>query len=101
MSKKITINNIKNFIEGNTNQVLSSMGLKPESFMEQVRYRKSVCLECLNAGACLRCGCSLPGRFYTEESCNKGELFPDIMNDEDWLKFKQENHEDFKKRGLL
>lgn len=95
MSQKINIKNIKNFIEGKTNQVLSSMDLKPESFIEQVNYRKSLCVECLSAGQCRYCGCEVPGRFYTNESCNKGEIFPDIMSDEEWIKFKKDNHEKF------
>lgn len=97
MSKEITTKNIKNFIEGNANMVLSSIGLKPDSFMEQVRYRKSLCVDCLNAGVCNYCGCSVPGRFYTEESCNKGERFPDIMSDEEWTQFKLDNYEKFTK----
>lgn len=95
MSQKINIKNIKNFIEGKTNQVLSSMDLKPESFLEQVNYRKSLCVECLSAGKCKYCGCAVPGRFYTNESCNKGEIFPDIMSDEEWFKFKQDNNDEF------
>lgn len=95
MSKEINITNIKNFIEGKTNQVLSSMNLKPDSYMEQVRYRKRVCSDCMEAGVCKYCGCEVPGRLYTNSSCNKGELFPDIMNDEEWSKFKEDNYEKF------
>ena len=95
MSKEINIKNIKNFIEGKTNQVLSSLDLKPDSFIEQVRYRKSLCTDCLSKGQCKYCGCEVPGRFYTHESCNKGEIFPDIMSDADWEIFKQNNYEKF------
>lgn len=95
MSQKINIKNIKNFIEGKTNQVLSSMDLKPESFIEQVNYRKSLCVECLSVGKCRYCGCKVPDRLYTNKSCNKGEIFPDIMSDEEWIKFKQDNYEKF------
>lgn len=95
MSKEINSKNIKNFIEGKTNQVLSSLDLKPESFIEQIRYRKSLCSDCLEVGQCKHCGCSLPGRFYTTESCNKGERFPDIMSDQEWSEFKKQINEEF------
>ncbi len=101
MSKEISITNIKNFIEGNVNQALSSLDLKPDSFMEQVRYRKSICTDCMEAGVCNYCGCSVPGRLYTTSTCNKGERFPDIMGDEEWAQFKKDNYEKFHEGGTM
>lgn len=95
MSKQINIQNIKNYLEGRANQALSSLNMKPDSFMEQIAYRKSKCVDCLEAGKCPYCGCQVPGRLYTETSCNKGERFPDIMTDEEWILFKQNNYEEF------
>lgn len=95
MSNQLNIKNIKNYLEGRANQALSSLDLKPESFIEQINYRKSKCQDCLSKGRCEYCGCAVPGRLYSTASCNKGEKFPDIMNDEEWVKFKQTNNEEF------
>jgi len=89
---KITIKNIMNFIEGNTLLFGDKLGLLPKHTKEQVEYRASKCYESCykgNKGSCLECGCSVPGKWYVEESCNP-DKFPDLMNEEDWENFKAE-----------
>ena len=48
--------------------------------------------ECVKYGKCRYCLCDLPGKFYVTESCNKGERFPDLMDEESWMKYKEENN---------
>lgn len=87
---KITLNNIKNFIEGNLQMIINQSGFTSDSYKEQIAYRMLKCEDCLTVGKCSNCGCSLPGRFYTSESCNK-DRFPDIMSEEKWIKYKTDN----------
>lgn len=88
---QITIKNIKSFIEGNTKMFLADLGLQPEHLKEQVAYRTILCEECLIINECKECHCKLPEKFYVKESCNNGEIFPDLMNKSDWENFKKEN----------
>ena len=92
---KLTIENIKNYVEGRGNQLLSSIDQKSDSFIEQINHRKSLCVDCLQEGKCKYCGCQVPGRLYSTTSCNKGERFPDLMPDEQWEEFKKNNNEKF------
>ena len=93
MEPKITIKNIKSYIEGNSKMFLSNVGLQAQHLQEQVAYRSLICKDtCVAKGYCEECGCSLPGKFYVEESCNGGEKFPDLMSRVDWEKFKKENN---------
>ena len=93
MSKEINKKNVLNYLEGRTNQLLSKLNIKSESFEEQVEYRKSKCRDCIKDGQCPYCGCPVPDRFYTTSSCNNGIRFPDIMSDEEWLDFKNKLNE--------
>ena len=93
MEPKITIKNIKSYIEGNSKMFFSNVGLQAQHLQEQVAYRSLICKDtCVAKGYCEKCGCSLPGKFYVEESCNGGEKFPDLMSRVDWEKFKKENN---------
>lgn len=89
--KKITLNNIQSFLEGYKNMFLLQLGTKPIWFKEQVAYRMSICAnDCMITKKCIKCGCSVPGKLMTEQSCNT-DRFPNIMNEEDWIKFKKDN----------
>ncbi len=90
--KKITLKNIKQYIEGNTQMMLDQMGVKPNWYKEKIAYRMLLCKNCLEIGYCPHCGCKLPGRLYTDESCNNGNIFPDIMSEKDWEEFKKQNN---------
>lgn len=90
---KITLNNIKQYIEGNTQMFLDNLGMKPDWYQEQIAYRMLQCKDdCRINKRCTYCGCDYPGKLYVEESCNKGERFPDLMNKRDWEKFKKDNN---------
>lgn len=82
---------IKQYIEGNLNMLEDDMFGKPLYYKEQILYRASKCEDCYARGKCYKCGCDLPGKHYVTESCNDGVRFPDLMNEADWNKYKEEN----------
>lgn len=92
MSQKITLKNIKAYIQGNTQMILDGLGLKEDYYKEQIAYRMLQCQDCMNNGKCHYCGCNVPGKLYVKESCNNGIRFPDLMNKEHWEKFKKDNN---------
>lgn len=95
MGRKITINNVKNFIEGNIESYKNKIGLTPRYIVEQYHYRLEVCKDdCLVEGRCKVCGCPPTGRSWASSSCNKGERFPDFMDSKSWEEFKKENNID-------
>lgn len=93
MSHKITLSNINNFATGNTRMALDQLGLLPDDHIkEQIKYRIASCKDdCLVAGKCKHCGCSVPGRLYASPSCNNGQRFPDLMPEDKWNKYKEDN----------
>ena len=48
--------------------------------------------DCLKSRQCIYCGCSVPGKLYVSKSCNGGERFPDMMDSEEWEKYKKEKN---------
>ena len=88
---KINLKNIKSFLEGNSKMLLANAGIQQEHLKEQVAYRMLLCSDCMEKGSCKICGCDLPGKLYVSESCNKGEIFPDLMSKPEWDKYKKEN----------
>jgi len=91
MSRKITLSNIKQFIEGNTQMLLAEAGMQAPHLKEQVAYRMLICQSCMEAGKCEVCTCSVPGKLYVKKSCNDGERFPDLMGKTEWEKYKIDN----------
>jgi hypothetical protein len=88
----ITPKKILQFIEGNLKMVGDGINMLPGYKKEQVLYRLEICKEdCVPAGACKYCGCSVPGKLYVNESCNGGERFPNMMDFEEWQKYKEEH----------
>jgi hypothetical protein len=87
--QKINLHNIKNYIQGNLQMIIDKTGFTSDSFKEQIAYRMLKCSDCVKAGVCNVCGCDVPGRLFTNESCNK-ERFPDIMNAEEWSIYKKQ-----------
>jgi hypothetical protein len=84
--------NIYHFIQGNARMLGDNFKMLPRYQKEQVIFRAQFCKDdCIPAGECKYCGCSVPGKLYVTESCNDGERFPDLMSEENWEKFKKEN----------
>lgn len=89
---KITLKNIKYYIEGNIKMLGDKMYLLPEHEKEQVAYRAMICKdECVKLGYCVYCGCDIPGKLYVKDSCNGGERFPDLMPKPEWEQYKIDN----------
>jgi hypothetical protein len=82
---------IKQYIEGNLSMLEEDLFGKPLYYKEQILYRASKCQDCYRLGKCLNCGCSLPGKHYVKESCNDGLRFPDLMDEQSWKAYKEEN----------
>ena len=90
MSNKITFQNIKNFVEGTGRQVGAELGMTPKHIMEQAAWRETKCPDCKKAGKCSVCRCSVPGRWFTTQTCN-ATRFPDMMGPNDWAIYKKDN----------
>mgnify|MGYP003491933294 CR=1 FL=1 len=89
MSKEITVQNIYNFIEGNTR--LFTKSIQPQHIKEQIAYRLLKCSnDCAKKGECIVCGCNFPDRSYSSKSCNT-DRFPDFMSKVDWESYKINN----------
>lgn len=92
MSQKITLSNIKQYIEGNTQLVLENLNLQPDHLKEQIAYRRLICKDdCAVEGKCIKCGCEFLGKTSVKQSCNS-DRFPDLMDKENWDKYKIENN---------
>ncbi len=87
------INKIFQFIEGHLKMFGDKFNLLPEHQKEQFLFRVSLCKDdCFKSRKCIYCGCSVPGKLYVSESCNGGERFPDMMNPEEWEKYKKDKN---------
>lgn len=79
MENNISIQDVKNYIEGNANYLLDKIGLLPEEVKSQVEARKEICKSCSFAEwennelkKCTTCLCLLPGKCYAlDATCPK------------------------------
>jgi hypothetical protein len=93
---KITISLIQQYIEGNIRMLGDALKILPVHEIEQIRFRAEICKnDCVKYGYCVNCGCELPGKFYVKRSCNAGGRFPDLMNADEWDKYKKDNNINF------
>lgn len=88
----INFTNIKALVEGTTNHLLDQYGPMwtkvALEVKEQVAFRSEMCKPCVENGACLHCGCKIPGLFYAEKGCRIGN-YPLLLNKESWEDFKK------------
>lgn len=90
---KVKIKDIKNYIEGNFRYFKNKFLASPDYINEQIQYRLSLCKDdCLINNVCNHCECPPRKKVWINESCNNGERFPDLMNKENWEKFKIDNN---------
>lgn len=91
MEQKITIKNIKSFLEGNLQLGLEQLNLQPLHIQEQIAYRRLLCKDdCAIQNKCIICGCDFKGKTSVQQSCNP-ERFPDMMSKVEWDKYKTQN----------
>lgn len=89
----ITPKKVLQFIKGHLKMFSDTFHILPLHEKEQVFYRADICKDtCMKLGYCQKCGCSLPGKLYVNESCNGGELFPDLMTAVEWEKYKEDHN---------
>jgi hypothetical protein len=98
---KTTIKDILSYIEGNTKYLLDMFDLFPKYKQEQVTWRLLICKEdCVKNGECEYCGCPPHRKAFVDESCNGGDRYPDMMNADDWEKFKNEKNIELDEEGI-
>ena len=91
MKQKITIKNIKSFLEGNIQLGLEQLNLQPLHIQEQIAYRRLLCKDdCAVNNQCIKCGCDFKGKTSVQQSCNP-ERFPDLISKLEWDKYKQQH----------
>ena len=92
MKSKITSKDILSYLEGNSQKILEHLNLQPQHIKEQIAYRRLICKDdCEKSGKCVYCNCEFYGKTSVEESCNKGERFPNLMNRINWESYKEKN----------
>jgi len=89
----LNIKNIAHFIEGNAKFYYDKLIGEPQYLREQRLWRLYKCKDdCVVTGECKECGCPVNKKVFQDESCNNGERFPNIMNNEEWEIYKKENN---------
>lgn len=90
---KVNIKNVGSFLQGYARMFTDAFGLLEDHKKEQVVWRSRQAKECMDAKHCTYCGCSTPGKFYSDGACEDPvkKCYPEMMNAEDWEVFKQIN----------
>jgi hypothetical protein len=89
---KLTINNVYDYIEGNSRALSTLFKPLPQYIKEQVYYRSSQCQPCLEKGSCTECGCATPGLFYASKRACEALRWGPMVNEKDWKEFKKQNN---------
>lgn len=89
---KITLNNIKGFIQGNIRKVLNDFGELPPHIEEQALWRidlvKQKSPECYNQDKCVHCGCQVSAKVFEDRACSsETPCYPKMMTKEQWETF--------------
>ena len=85
---------VKSYLDWKT---IQAQGLTLEadeiiSFSEQIAVRAALCADCVEAGECTHCKCSITGKISTPTaSCSAGKWGP-IVPAEDWKADKSRNN---------
>lgn len=96
---EITLNNIKQFFQGNSRMFANKLGnkfgipfLKTSLHnQEQIFYRASLCKDCEKLGHCQACSCPVPNKWFADKAC-EGKRYPDLMSKEKWEEYKKVNN---------
>lgn len=88
---KIILKKIASYIEGNYKYYKDKLLDSPDYIKEQVYYRLYLCKEdCVKANKCKYCSCPPYKKSWVTESCNNGDIFPNLMDKEKWESFKRD-----------
>ncbi len=61
------------------------------AYCEQVVDRSIKCSDCVAAGKCSHCGCSMPGAILAKDNfCSQGKWGP-MLDQQNWDKYKERN----------
>ncbi len=93
MKAKITLPNIKGFLQGNLRLFLDSIGSLPDHISEQAEWRlkqvEQMSPECIRSKECIKCGCEIFGKLVEDRKCsNEPPCYPEMMSKEEWTIFK-------------
>jgi hypothetical protein len=92
---QLTLKNVKSFFQATRRILYNKLLGLPKHIQEQVAYRHSLCQEdCFTVGRCKYCGCDPWAKAFADESCNEGERFPNLMNDDEWDRFKSNKYKE-------
>lgn len=92
--KKITLNTIRYFIQGNLRSLASNFGIVDAHIIEQAQWRKG-CIQdkspkCLLKGKCEYCECDINESVLSTPGCNHG-CYPEMMDKDTWEDYKLKN----------
>lgn len=88
--KKVTLKNIKAYIQGNLRYRLFYSRLQhwlPEHILQQIEYRlETMNPSCYSSGSCVKCGCSTTALQMANKSCD-GNCYPPMMTERQFLHY--------------
>ncbi len=85
---QITPLNIFSYCQAHVFILLHQCGLLPRFIIEQIEYRQSQCLDCMQAGYCMSCGCKTPAKMYQLPACKSGR-WGKFLSKKKWESFLQ------------
>lgn len=98
MKSKITLKNIKSYIQGNWRAVLLEYypeGISKhieEQYFWRIEQVKEKSPECLENKECKKCHCEIPELFLADKACeNNPPCYPEMMSESEWNQFKYYN----------
>lgn len=93
LSDYFKASNIRDFVQGEWNMFknYSTFFKLSQHSREQALYRAVLCRPCHIKGSCIECGCSTPDLFYAPHKEDAGGKWGEMLNAEDWEKFKEEH----------
>lgn len=66
------------------------------SYCEQVVYRSILCRPCVEKGECLSCKCEMPAAILSKDNWCSEHNWAAMMNDEQWMEYKNKAKLKFK-----
>lgn len=81
---KLSLADIKNFLEGTLNQYRSL----PDHQREQAEMRAFLCQPCLQKGKCTHCGCKTPAMFLSPSKEDSEQKWGKFLDETQWTALK-------------